>query len=391
MRWERAERADVASPAAAGAVLDRAIAQHPDNAALRLRQAGVALDRFDFGGAAAALEAALRADPGLATARSRLARCYNALGRPHDAIRLLEAHPAPEFERGLALVRLGRDDDAEREFRALLDSDPHHAPACRQIGKILRRSGRARDLAAICETLFARGARHGQLLYTWGAALALSGREAEARALLFDRERVVERALPVPDGFADVDRFNAALAQEILASPYRLSDFPQADEANRGSSRIHALFAGRRPALFEALLESIQALVEGYAAPRYGDFDPWADARPDAARLKAWALIQRDADYEEWHSHPGGWLSGVYYIRIPKSVSAAGKGAGCIEFGAPTALQRALPDFIETWRHQPREGRLLLAPSHYAHRTIPTGADEYRISFAFDVVPVRLG
>jgi hypothetical protein len=29
----------------------------------------------------------------------------------------------------------------------------------------------------------------------------------------------------------------------------------------------------------------------------------------------------------------------------------------------------------------------LLAPSHYHHRTIPSGAGTPRISFAFDVVP----
>jgi hypothetical protein len=46
-----------------------------------------------------------------------------------------------------------------------------------------------------------------------------------------------------------------------------------------------------------------------------------------------------------------------------------------------------MPGFIPPLRHAPREGTFLLAPSHYAHRTIPTGADEYRISFAFDVVP----
>jgi hypothetical protein len=30
---------------------------------------------------------------------------------------------------------------------------------------------------------------------------------------------------------------------------------------------------------------------------------------------------------------------------------------------------------------------LILAPSHYHHRTIPNGLDEYRVSFAFGVVP----
>jgi hypothetical protein len=74
-------------------------------------------------------------------------------------------------------------------------------------------------------------------------------------------------------------------------------------------------------------------------------------------------------------------------VKVPGCVSAAGAGRGCIEFGPPTALARARPGYVPVHRHAPREGHLLLAPSHYAHRTIPTGVDDYRISLAFDVVP----
>ncbi len=389
LRWHPATGVDVAAPGAADALLKRAIAQQPHSAALRVGFADLALDRFDFAAAAEALEAALLADPALSATRPRLARCYNFLGRPGEALELFTGHEPPEFERGVALDRLERQDEAESEFRAVLAVDPNHWPACRRLGKILLRSGRIDALLALCDDLWARGARHAQLLYNWGVALALSGQDADARAILFDRDRVARCALPVPEGFADISAFNAALVEEILGNPYQLSEFPIEDEANRGSSRIHALFSGPRPELFHALLESLQSIAEGYVVPRYDSFDPWLDARPDAARLKAWALIQRGNDYEAWHSHPGGWLSGVYYIRVPAAVSIEGDGPGCIEFGAPPAVQRARPGFAETWRHAPCAGQLLLAPSHYAHRTIPSGADEYRISFAFDVVPVR--
>lgn len=277
--------------------------------------------------------------------------------------------------------------EAEREYRAVLASDPGYPPALRHLGKLLRKQGRIAELLDLCEALSARGVGHAQLLYTWGIALALGDREQEARAILFDRDRVIELRLPVPDGFADIAEFNQALAEEILANPYRISDFPVENEANRGSSRVHALFAGRRPELVHALLDSLQALAEANAPARYGKFDPWADSRPAAAYLKAWGLIQRGDDYEEWHSHPSGWLSGVYYVQVPSCVSGEGAGPGCIEFGPPPALARERPAFVEPWRHLPRAGRLLLAPSHYAHRTIPSGAGEYRVSFAFDVVP----
>jgi tetratricopeptide (TPR) repeat protein len=385
--WGQADRADLAPPTAAAALLAQAVSARPDSPLLRLKLADVLLERYDFASAAASLEAALDLDPELAGARSRLGRCYNALGRHRDALEALRACPGPLYERAMALTALGEAAEAEAELKALLSADPEDRQACRQLGKILRRSDRIEELLATCQSLHARGAGHAQLLYTWGTALALAGREEEARAILFDPSRVVELALPVPSGFCDISAFNAALAEEILSNPYRLSDFPVEDEANRGSSRVHALFAGRRPELVRQLLDALQAIVDRQEPPRAGPFDPWLGARPQNAHLKSWGLIQRGSDYEEWHSHPGGWMSGVYYMCVPRSVSAEDEGPGCIEFGPPPPVARAMPDFIPPLRHAPREGTLLLAPSHYAHRTIPSGADEYRISFAFDVVP----
>jgi hypothetical protein len=252
--------------------------------------------------------------------------------------------------------------------------------------RLLRKAERIGELLETCERLCALGVDHTQLLYDWGWALKIAGDETRARAILFDPTRVAERQLPVPEGFADIDSFNAGLAEELLANPYKLSDFPP-DEANRGSSRVHNLFTGRRPGIVRQLLQAVQELVESLPVLPLGDFDPWVRARPRAAHLKAWGLIQCRGDYEEWHIHRGGWLSGVYYLRVPDSVSAEDEGRGCIEYAAPTAEARRMRDFTAARRYRPSEGMLLLAPSHYPHRTIPSGVDEYRISLAFDVVP----
>jgi len=104
---------------------------------------------------------------------------------------------------------------------------------------------------------------------------------------------------------------------------------------------------------------------------------------PMAAHLHPWGLIQRGGAYEDWHTHRGGWLSGVYYLRIPEGLSVE---RGCIEFGPPPSLGGRLDNVIVSRRYPPAEGMLILAPSHYHHRTIPSGLDEYRVSFAFDVV-----
>jgi len=279
------------------------------------------------------------------------------------------------------------DREAERELRAILDRHPDDRHALRHFGKLLRRSGRIEDLVQLCESLWQRGAKNAQLLYSWGTALALAGEEEKARALQMNAARVAAITLPTPTGFADLKSFNQALATEILDNPERRSDFPVDEEANRGSQRVHSFAAGRQPELVRALTATLQKAVEAHVPQPSGSFDPWIDARPVRAHLNGWGLIQRQSQHEDWHLHRGGWLSGVYYVKVPAGIAGHKDGAGCIEFGAPRALASARPDLDERLRIKPQEGLLLLAPSHYAHRTIPMGIDDDRMSFAFDVVP----
>ena len=390
MLWHKPQREGVAPPAVSMALLRRALELRPDDPKLHLSLAYVHLDRFDFRSASRALEEALRLEPGRPDIRRRLADCYNVLQEHARALELLGQERAPCHERGAALAALGRAEEAETELRAVLARDPSNRQACRRLCRALRRAGRTTELLELCEGLAARGVRNTQLLYDWGIALALNGRDEEARAILFDPARVGRRSLPPPDGWRDLDEFNAALAEELLANPEQLSEFSRDEAANRGSRRIHALFTGRRPALVRALLAAIQAQIDACAFPSAGFFDPWAQARPDAARLQAWGLIQQGGDYEEWHLHRDGWLSGVYYVRVPPSVSAEGPGRGCIEFSWPQALAQAAAKAVPRLRIAPREGLIILAPSHYPHRTIPTETDEPRISVAFDVAPLAV-
>ncbi|HEX8379931.1 MAG TPA: putative 2OG-Fe(II) oxygenase [Allosphingosinicella sp.] len=387
MRWSPADCEGVAPPAIAAALLRRGIEASPDNPVLLAKLAGVQLSRYDFEGAAANLEAALRLRQADCDLRLRLAGVLNVLGRHEEALDLLAADPLPRHDRGLALEALGRAGQAEAEYRAVLKDEPHDRVACRKLCRMLRGSGRRAELLETCEGLHGRGVRHTQLVSDWGIALALNGKAEAARAILVDRGRIREVRLPVPEGWDSLESFNAALAGEILANPYPVSDVPTPEAANRGSSRVHHLLAGKAPAMIRALLRTLERVVEAEAPPRRGPFDPWAEARPRAARLQAWGLVQRSGDYEEWHIHRDGWLSGVYYVQVPGSVSAEAEGRGCIEYGPPSAVARAAPGLVAVQRYRPSEGMLLLAPSHYPHRTIPTGAPTHRISFAFDVVP----
>jgi tetratricopeptide (TPR) repeat protein len=374
------------------ALLERAVAAAPDRFEPHFKLGNIYADLYRPADAAQAFAAALRLRPGDARTTLRLAHALNELGRAEEARALLVSCAPDEkslaadvrYQLGLALAALGRDADAGAQWRAALDLAPHHRRACLRLCKALRESGRAAALLAACERLAVQGVGHAQLLLDWGRALAIAGEDEKARALLFDPARVTRQRLALPDGFND------ALAGELLASAYQLDEFPEA-EANRGSRRVHHLLSGRRPELARSLLAAIVKAVDARATsldrPGGNAFDPWAAARPRAAHLHPWGLIQKGSDYEAWHTHRGGWLSGVYYVRIPRAVAEDQDGRGALEFGPPPYLTRTRPGFLETRRYVPEEGLLLLAPSHYHHRTIPSGLDEFRVSFAFDVVP----
>jgi Flp pilus assembly protein TadD len=392
----------VVPPGVASALLERLVRSGCETAEPFIGAGLAAMDRYDFPQAAWAYDQALAREPGRLEVRVRLARCLNLLRRPDEALALFarpdigagmdaRTQAALHAQRGEAFQQLGRPDDAESEFRTALNLDPGHWPALLKLSKHLRANGRSAELLTLCDGLAAKGHRGARLLLDWGRALALSGDWTRASCLLADTNRIVRQEISPPPGFVGISEFNRALAAEVLGNPFPLSDFPEDEEANRGSSRVHHLMAGRSPDLMRALLRLLEERVNAHCARlvRSGDFDPWMDAVPAKARLKPWALIQRDWMHEVWHTHPGGWLSGVYYIAVPPIVSADGIGRGCIEFGAPASLREVENCPIPTLRIAPSEGMLILSPSHYHHRTIPSGVDDYRISFAFDVVPLQ--
>ncbi|MBS0471607.1 MAG: tetratricopeptide repeat protein [Proteobacteria bacterium] len=374
------------------ALFERAVSLAPENPVPLAKLGNIHLDRYDFVRAADAFRRALRFDPHDLATRVRLARCLNELGHHDACIALLAPEGLDEAARGdanvhcqraTALIALGQDGEAD--LRAALARRPDHAVALTRLAKLLRKAGRYGELVRLCDDLAAQGIRNAQLLLEWGRARALTGDIGRARNLLFDHDRVFRVAELSPK--TDWRAFNRSFAQELISHPVILDRFGD-DDANRGSRRVHHLVAGERPDLVRLLVGSVQAAVDEMIASLLpAPFDPWLEAMPRQARLHCWGLIQRSGEFENWHVHRGGWLSGVYYVDLPAAFSVAGDGAGCIEYGPPPSLATE-PAPTAPLRIAPCEGMLLLAPSHYHHRTIPFTADGYRISFAFDVVPV---
>ena len=90
--------------------------------------------------------------------------------------------------------------------------------------------------------------------------------------------------------------------------------------------------------------------------------------------------------FQDVHFHPVGWLSGVYYPALPKTVETSGDDReGWIEFGRAFYMIKS-SDNPPVRAVKPEEGFMVLFPSYFGHRTIPFTGDEKRVSVAFDVI-----
>lgn len=414
---------------AAEASLRRALERDPGYARAHANLGALLQYRGHIEAAIAHHQAALEADPGDVEVRCNLARALVDASRGEDALACCDdgldiapAHPALLAVRGAVLCDLERHADARPVLEAALlrfpDDDTaainlayaraalgDQAAAIDALRQALRAnpdSGRATaDLiqllagnAATGEALALAAAYleahpgERQVLAAQGFALREAGQAAQAQALLdFDRMlRIIE--LAPPPGYPDLHAFNAALCVAIEDDPSLLAS--PASKATRGGSQTGELrFAagGVLAAWRDAVDAAVRDAIAGFIAAGYADHPLMAPAAP-AWALRAWGTVLEEGGRQAPHIHPLGWLSGVYYARLPDGMSAGEPEAGWIEFGMPPERFRRTT-VPATRRVEPRPGRLLLFPSWAWHRTLPFAAGGRRISLAFDVMPRR--
>ena len=287
--------------------------------------------------------------------------------------------------RGKAQRRLGALAAAEQSLRDALTYDPHNKDACKRLASLHFDAGAPDRVLDEMGRLDAQGVGHSRLFAAQTLALAQLGRTDAARAQ-DGRDRFAYRGkLATPQGFDNLDAFNAALAAELLTHPgLRYESYGTASEQ---TWRIDAPATGEAPRIRQ-LLDGLAGAIDAHLATLVGDDHPWLRARPGAGVLHSWCVITESTGFETWHVHQFGWLSGVYYVQIPEGIATGSDESGCIAFGIPEDMvgdDAAQAFGVTTIR--PSAGTVMLFPSHCYHRTFPHGAAERRICVAFDIWP----
>jgi tetratricopeptide (TPR) repeat protein len=278
-----------------------------------------------------------------------------------------------------ALIRLDRADEALQAGLQALEHSPSDFAALPIVVRVLLDRNEAERLWALCIDLRARGARVGFIPAAMAIAAAILGRDDQVAELVGPSPWFSAKRLGASEDF------NQRLAAEILGHT-SLGPLPATKATSGTGARINRLdLAGGSMA--QNLLVRVRQAVDAYLAERQGFSNHlMMTDRPDSVELRSWALVVHDDGHEDWHIHPSGWISGVYYVRVPKVAAHEGH-PGAFEFG-PYPFGRERHDFRwPRWHATPEAGLLLLFPSYYAHRTWPTGVSDPRICVAFDIRP----
>lgn len=142
--WHQQGRIDEAE-----VVYRRLLATNPDWAYVRQLLGLICHQRRDFGEAAAAIEEAVRLQPGIAEYHNNLGEVYRALGRVADAVkcyrRALELNPAyadAHYNLGLTLLDAQEPEAAEGHFRLAVKEKPSAPEMHNALGLCARALGR---------------------------------------------------------------------------------------------------------------------------------------------------------------------------------------------------------------------------------------------------------
>lgn len=99
-----------------------------------------------------------------------------------------------------------------------------------------------------------------------------------------------------------------------------------------------------------------------------------------------WFNINGHGNYNLTHTHPGSFLSGVYYIKVPED-------CGVITFDNDSKSNFILQSYRTTGdsvlshsqcKYPPHEGMLIIFPSWLPHSVTANNSHESRISFSFN-------
>ena len=160
---------------------------------------------------------------------------------------------------------------------------------------------------------------------------------------------------------------------------------PSSKTTTRGYQTPGNLFT-KNNTKFEKLIQLVKNAITHYKE-NFGNSDDLIIKKwPKKTILNAWYVKLIEQGYQKSHIHPDGWISGVFYLKIPKFTGGLDGSIKLTLYGYDYPINKNLPNVI----HSPKDFDLILFPSSLFHGTIPFKLKETRHVIAFDLIPLEI-
>lgn len=343
--------------------------------------------------AAKILERATQVEPGFGEAWLNLGDIqlnssnYDAAANSYEqACRLIPDSAASYLKYANASLQQGEHAKAVDAYETSLKIDPENPVAWRNLTRAGVLNGDWNKAIEASDKALAYFPGNVGLLSLRSEALLEQGRSDDLTKLV-DFDHLIEtREFPAPNGFSDLKAFNAALSDHCIKHPSLVYE-PEGKSTTKGHQTSNfALDTSLGP--IAPLMSMIDQAVRDYQlAHLLDDTHPFLAHHPANWDIDIWGTILGSQGHQIPHIHYTGWLSGVYYARMPDcALSSINDQAGWIEFGRPPERPKAKAAPVVR-AYEPKEGMVVLFPSYFYHRTLPFESDDKRISIAFDINP----
>jgi len=322
------------------------------------------------------------------------------------AIEINPDYESAHYNLGAVFKQLGELQKAKNCYEKAIQIQPNYAEAHNNLGNIFRklkefqkaadyfvRSATALGNAQFLEcTYLSNGVEnYNKLLNTFAEKDPTNLRIAALAAYVSTKENIKNIypfckkpldyffSINLKDEFKFSDQFSNRLLKisEKLVSNWQLKTIVKNGHQSTGNLLDN-------PVLEVAeLKKKIEKQISIYRENYKNSDDYYISRWPTKSRLNGWYIKLKKQGQLKSHMHEEGWLSGVFYLKIPKPLKINEGSINLSLQGLDYPYDKSLPNFY----YAPKPFDLILYPSSLFHYTVPFTSNDERHSIAFDVTP----
>ena len=358
-------------------------------------------------------EKAIEINPNHADAHNNLGEVFRQLGElqkakscHQKAIEINPNHIDAHNNLGVVFSELEEHQKAISSYEKAIQIQPNHVDAYNNLGNIFRklkefqkaadyfvRSATALGNAQFLEcTYLSNGVEnYNKLLNTFAEKDPTNLRIAALAAYVSTKENIKNIypfckkpldyffSINLKDEFKFSDQFSNRLLKisEKLVSNWQLKTIVKNGHQSTGNLLDNPILE------VAELKKKIEKQISIYRENYKNSDDYYISRWPTKSRLNGWYIKLKKQGQLKSHMHEEGWLSGVFYLKIPKPLKINEGSINLSLQGLDYPYDKSLPNFY----YAPKPFDLILYPSSLFHYTVPFTSNDERHSIAFDVTP----